>query len=58
MYVSTISCPCIDLTSTITLGGGNVNAFFLIIKLNLTNNLGLIGILGFTLSIPHGGIKL
>ena len=48
---------CIDFTSTPTLGGCVVKAYFIIVEPNLTRNLGLLVILGFTILLLCRGIN-
>ena len=45
MYVLTIFCPCIALTFTPTLGGGDVKAYFVIVETNFAHNIGLLDVL-------------
>ena len=57
MLVFTIFCLCITFFFILTLGGVNVNVYFIIVEPNIAHNLGLLGILGFTMSLSHGGIN-
>ena len=57
MYVCDVVCPFIALPLTPTLGSGNVKAHFTIIESNLAHKLGLLSILGFTISFMCGDIK-
>ena len=50
-------CLFIALPYTSTLGGGDVNEYFIIAQPNLTRNIGLLGIIGFTILILHGDIN-
>ena len=58
MYVFPIVYLCITFPFIPTLGGGDINMYFIIVEPNIAHNLGLIGILGFTMSLSHGGINL
>ena len=58
LYIYPVLCPCIALPFTSTLGGGNVKTYFIIVQPNLAHNLYLLGILGFTILLPRGGINL
>ena len=57
LYISTVVCLRIVVRFTYTSGGGEVTAYFIIVKPKLTRNLGLLDILGFVILLPHGGTK-
>ena len=57
MSVCTLICLCTTLPFTPTLGGGGVKTYFIIVEPDLACNIGLLGILGFNISISHGGIN-
>ena len=56
--VYSVSCTCIALPFTYTLGGGDVKAYFFIVQPNLVPNLGLLGILGFNILLLRRGINM
>ena len=58
LSVCPVICPCIALTFTPALVGGDVKAYFIIAQLNLARDLGLPGILGFAILFPYGVINL
>ena len=58
LYICPVVYPCIVLTFTSTLGGGDVKAYFIIVQPNLACNLVLLGILSFTILLLRRGIHL
>ena len=58
LYVCTVICTCIAFPFISTLGGGDIKTYFVTVQPNLAFNLSLLGILGFTILIRHGGINL
>ena len=57
LYICLVICPYIAFPSIPTLIGGNVKSYFIIVEPNLTRNLGLLGIIGFTILPLHGGLS-
>ena len=57
MSVCPVVCTCTTFIFNITLVCGDVKVYFIIFEANLARNLGLLAIIGFIISLRHGGIN-
>ena len=58
MSVNPVVCPCISFPFTSTIGGGDVNAYLVIVQRNVIRHLGLLGIVRFAILLLVEGTNL